>query len=236
MNVLAQVDLSDSLQRMWNNVVEVLPKMVLFLVILIVGMLIAKAVERIVDSVLEKIGFDRWVERGGVKRALDSTPYDASSLLAKIAYYALVLLTLQLAFGVFGPNPISSLLEGLVAYLPNIFVAILIVVIGAYIATAVRDIVQSALSSQSYGRMVATIAYVAIVVIAVFAALDQLEVAPSIVNGLFYAILAVIAGSLIIAVGGGGITPMRSRWERFLNRVDEETSISDTTTTTPPRV
>ena len=218
--LLGQVDLSNSLQRMWDNTIEVLPKIVLFLIILIVGLLIARAVERITDSVLERIGFDRWVERGGVKRALAETPYDASSLLAKIVYYALVLLTLQLAFGVFGPNPISDLIEGIVAYLPNIFVAILIIVIGAYIATAVRELVRSALSSQTYDRALATAAYVAIMVISVFAALDQLQVAPMIVTGLFYALLAIVAGSLIVAVGGGGIAPMRSRWERWLSQAN----------------
>ena len=218
--LLGQVDLSNSLQRMWDNTIEVLPKIILFLIILIVGFLIARAVERVTDSVLERIGFDRWVERGGVKRALAETPYDASSLLAKIVYYALVLLTLQLAFGVFGPNPISDLIEGIVAYLPNIFVAILIIVIGAYIATAVRELVRSALSSQTYDQALATAAYVAIMVIAVFAALDQLQVAPMIVTGLFYALLAIVAGSLIVAVGGGGIAPMRSRWERWLSRAD----------------
>ncbi len=56
----------------------------------------------------------------------------------------------------------------------------------------------------------------------VFAALNQIEIAPAIVNGLFYAILAVIAGSAIIAIGGGGITPMRAKWEQALNRVDQE--------------
>lgn len=55
-----------------------------------------------------------------------------------------------------------------------------------------------------------------------FAALNQLEIAPAIVNGLFYALLAIVAGSAIIAIGGGGIAPMKSRWERTLNRYDEE--------------
>jgi hypothetical protein len=61
-----------------------------------------------------------------------------------------------------------------------------------------------------------------IVAVGAFAALAQLEIAPAIVNGVFYAVLAVIAGSAIIAIGGGGIQPMRDRWERALTKVEQE--------------
>jgi hypothetical protein len=70
--------------------------------------------------------------------------------------------------------------------------------------------------------MVASIAAAAIVAVGFFAALNQLQIAPAIVNGLFYAILAVIAGSALIAIGGGGIKPMQQRWEKALGRWDEE--------------
>jgi hypothetical protein len=61
-----------------------------------------------------------------------------------------------------------------------------------------------------------------IVVLGIFAALDQLGIAPNIVRGLFYAALAVVAGSAIVAIGGGGIKPMQARWERMLDRVASE--------------
>ncbi len=65
-------------------------------------------------------------------------------------------------------------------------------------------------------------ASVAILVVGAFAALSQLQIAPAIVNGLFYALLAVVVGSAVIAIGGGGIQPMRARWESMLTRWDEE--------------
>ena len=77
---------------------------------------------------------------------------DASSILARIVFYVAFLFVLQLAFGVFGPNPISDLLEGIIAFLPKVFVAILIVVITAAIATAVKTLVESVLGGLSYGR------------------------------------------------------------------------------------
>ncbi len=220
--LLAQVDFSETFARAWARVVELTPKILLFLLILIVGWLVARAVSSLLDTVLEKIGFDRWVERGGVRRFLGGTEIDASDLLAKVVFYALFLIVLQLAFGVFGPNPVSDLIEGVVAYLPNIFVAILIMVVASYLASAVRDIVRGAIGGVQYGRFLAVAAYVAVLLIGVFAALTQLRIAPAIVIGLFYAILAIVVGSAIVAIGGGGIVPMRSRIERWLEVGERE--------------
>ena len=60
----------------------------------------------------------------------------------------------------------------------------------------------------------------AILVIGFFAALDQLRIAPRIVTGLYYAILAIIVGSAIVAVGGGGIETMRRYWERSATKIE----------------
>lgn len=236
MLTFAQIDIGDSVDNAVDSFIDVLPKALLFIAILVVGFIIAKAVAKIIETVLEKIGFDRWVERGGIKRALANTPYDASDFLAKLVYYALVLFTLQLAFGVFGPNPISELLEGLIAYIPNVFVAVLIIVIAAFVASAVRDIASAALSNAEFGSLLTKLAYWAIIVVGVFAALDQLEIAPTIVTGLFYALLAVVAGSAIVAIGGGGINPMRSRWESFLNKAESDAqAVRADDTPAPPR-
>ena len=213
---------TDGLGDAWAAVATFLPKLVGFFLILLIGYFIAKAMTKILDRVLERVGFDRAVERGGVGTALAKTKYDASSLLAKIAFYALMLFVLQLAFGVFGPNPVSDLIRGTIAYLPNVFVAILIVVIGAAVAAAVKEIVEASLGGLSYGRALALGASIAILVIAMFAALDQLEIAPAIVTGLFYALLAILVGSAVVAIGGGGIKTMSRYWDRAANRAEQE--------------
>jgi hypothetical protein len=206
----------------WAAVAAFVPKLVAFLLILLIGYFVAKLISRILDRVLERIGFDRWVERGGVKRALARSRYDASSLLSRIVFYVALLFVVQLAFGVFGPNPISDLITGVIAYLPNVFVAIVVVVVGAAIAAAVKEVVEAALGGLSYGRALAIGASVAVLVLAIFAALDQLHIAPAIVRGLFYALLAIVVGSGIVAIGGGGIPTMRRYWERTAQRAEQE--------------
>ncbi len=222
MPISATISWSDGIQNAWNDIAAWVPKLVGFLIILVIGYFIAKVIARILDRVLERVGFDRWVERGGVRVALERSRYDASSLLAKIVFYAAMLFVLQLAFGVFGPNPISDIIQAVIGFLPRLFVAILIIVVASAIAAGVKDLLSAAMGGLSYGRMLATLASVAIIAIGIFAALSELQIATPIVNGLFYALLAIIAGSAIVAIGGSGIGPMRRVWERALSRVEEE--------------
>jgi hypothetical protein len=62
----------------------------------------------------------------------------------------------------------------------------------------------------------------AVLILAVFAALNRLQIAPEIVNGLFFAILAIIVGSAVVAIGGGGIPVARRYWERAAERTERE--------------
>jgi hypothetical protein len=222
MLIMAANGFTDGLDQAWANTAEFIPKFIGFLVILFIGYMVAKAVAKIVDKVLERVGFDRAVERGGIKKALENSNYDASSLVGKVVFYTVFLLALQMAFGVFGTNPVSDLLTSVVAYLPKVFAAILIVVVASAIAAGVKEIVEASLGGLSYGRGLALTASATIVTIGLFAALSQLEIATPIVNGLFYAALAIIVGSAVIAIGGGGITPMRGQWEKALSKIEQE--------------
>ncbi len=206
----------------WSSVAAFVPKLIGFFLILIIGYFVAKAISKVVDGVLERVGFDKVVERGGVKKALAKSNMDASSILGKIAFYLIFLFVLQLAFGVFGPNPISDLLTGVIAYLPKVFVAILILVVGSAIAAGVKEIVEASLGGLSYGRQLAFGASAAVLVLGVFAALDQLEIAPTIVNTLFTGLVVLLVGSGVIAIGGGGIKPMQRYWERAAQRLEQE--------------
>ena len=118
--------MSQALNDALRSVALFVPKLVAFLAILLIGYIIAKLIGKAVDKLLERVGFDRAVERGGIKKALSKSAYDASDIVGKLVFYALLLFVLQMAFGVFGPNPISTLLTGVIAFLPKAIVAIVI--------------------------------------------------------------------------------------------------------------
>ncbi|EHR60942.1 mechanosensitive ion channel family protein [Saccharomonospora cyanea] len=216
------MNITESFNDALRSVITFLPKFAAFLVILLIGWLVAKGLRKLVDLVLERLNFDRAVERGGIKQALDRSKYDASSLVAAIVYYAVLLIALQIAFGVFGPNPVSSMLAAIVAWLPRAIVAIVIVVVAAAIASAVKDIMSSALGGLSYGRTLATAAQVVIIGLGVIAALNQIGIATTVTTPVLIAVLATVGAILAIGVGGGLMRPMQQRWERWLGRAEEE--------------
>jgi hypothetical protein len=212
----------DALKDMWRSVATFAPKLAAFILILVIGIIVAKLLAKAVDKILERVGFDRAVERGGVRKALARSDYDASTIVSKLVYYALLLFVLQLAFGVFGQNPISDLLSGVIAFLPKLVVALIIVVVASAIAAAVRDLVSNALSGLSYGRMLANLASIFILGLGIIAALNQVGIALTVTLPVLVAILATIGGILVVGVGGGLIKPMQQRWENYLDKVEEE--------------
>jgi hypothetical protein len=208
------IDFEQGFEEAWERIITFVPKLVGFLLILLIGYFVAKLLARVVDRLLERVGFDGWVERGALKQALARSRFDASDIIGTIVFWAVFLVALQLAFGVFGPNPISDLIHSIIAYLPQLLVAVLILVIAAAVAKVVTDLLTAMLGSVSGGQWIARAAGIAILVIGVFAALNQLEIAPEIVNGLFYALLAIVVGVAIVAFGAGGIQTARRYWER----------------------
>ena len=213
--MLAAIDIEAGLEEAWADIATFVPKLLGFLLILLIGWFIAKGLSKLTNALLERVGFDGWVERGSLTTAFDRAKTDASDVIGVVVFWLVFLITLQLAFGIWGPNPISDLLEGLIAYLPNVLVAVVIMVIAAAVAKMVTDVLTPTLGAVQGGSWIAKAAGIAILVVGAFAALNQLAIAPAIVNGLFYALLIAIVGSIVVAFGGGGIPVAReylSRW------------------------
>ncbi|GAA4244722.1 hypothetical protein GCM10022255_008890 [Dactylosporangium darangshiense] len=221
---MRSVDIGSPLSNMLRSAAAFLPRAIAFIVVLIVGYLVARLLRAAVDKLLERVGFDRLVERGGLKTALARSRYDASGIIAQLVFYAVLLITLRIAFDIWGPNAVSTLITAVIAWLPRLFVAILIVVVAAAIASAVRDVASTALGGLSYGRAVANIAFVFILGIGVIAALNQIGVATTVTTPVLIAVLATVGGILIVGVGGGLVKPMQARWDRWLDRAETESA------------
>lgn len=218
----ATLNLKTGIESAWTMFMNFIPNFLLFLAILVVGYFVARLLARALEAFLHKVGIDQRVERAWPQQAVEKSKWTASKVAGAILFWTLFLFVLQLAFGVFGPNPINQILLGVIAFLPNIFAAIVIVVVAVALARVAKGVLQAALGGLGYGKFAANSVSAAILALGVFAALDQLKIAPAIVRGLFYAVLAVIVGSAIISIGVGGIAPMRAEWERMLGKVRQE--------------
>jgi len=221
---LASFQISTSFQNLLDTVFHSIPKILVFLLILVIGWIVARVLARLVDMLLRRVKFDRFVERGVVGQALTRSNTDATTLISKIVYYAILLITLQMAFGVWGPNPISTMLNAIVGWLPKAIVAIIIIVIASAIAKVVKDLINGAIGGLSYGPFLASVASIIIIALGAIAALNQVGIATSVTEPVLLTILFTAGAVVAIGVGGGLIRPMQDRWERMLSAAERETN------------
>ena len=209
-------------EEAWTQVTTFVPKLVAFLVILLVGWLLAKALAKAADLLLTRTGFPRLIERAGIGGMLARARVDIAGLVVRLVFYFVLLIALQLAFGVFGPNAVSVLLNQIIGYLPRIVVAILLVVIAAAIARAVREVVVAALGGRLFAPFVGAVVYWFLLGLGIVAALNQLGIATSVTLPVLITVLATIGGILVVGVGGGLIRPMQDRWQRWLGTAEDQ--------------
>ncbi len=208
-----------------NLLFEFVPRLIGFLVILLIGWIVASAIAKGITLLLRKVGFDRIADRIGLSRFAQQAGIrtDAADILGRIAYWFIFLIFLVSATNSLGLTTVSDLLGRVVGFLPNVFVAILVLFLGTLAATVVADIIRGATASANIGNpnIFANIARFAILGFVALIALEQLQIATSLLNILFTAIVGALALAAGLAFGLGGQDTAR----RYLDRA--ETTASD---------
>ncbi len=199
------MDLGDRTQLMWAELVDFLPNLLGAILILLIGLIVAKLLEKATDAILERLHFDEALDRGGVHRALarTGTKLDPSSLVARLVFWVVALTTIVMATNALGLTAVSAMLYSLITYIPNVIVAVLIVIIGMVLGEFVKDVLAASMGGVSGFLAIGKVAKGAIVTLALFMALDQLQVADDIVRTAFTLLLGAIALAVGLAFGLG---------------------------------
>ncbi len=197
--------LSQRLEEGIRQIVLFLPRLLAALGILMAGFAIAKMVERGTDVALHKIGFDRWMQDGGVTEALEraGTRLDPSSVIAKLTFWTVMLLVILLAADALGIQAVNALFAELVAYIPNVIAAVIVLVLGILLGEFVKDLVLASAGGLPGGPTLGRSAKAAVILLAVFMALEQLDIAQDIVLVFFIAVVGAAALAAGIAFGLG---------------------------------
>jgi small-conductance mechanosensitive channel len=190
--------LSDGL----GAILGALPALIGALVILVVGFIIAKVLQGIVTRVLQSMGFEGWMESGGIKQFFDRSQTNQTplSILGKLIFWLVFFIAITMAVDTLGISAISDVLSQFIAYIPQIIAAILILVLATLLANFVAGIVRGATGSNVIG----SVAQYGIIVFAAFAALTQLGIAPELIAPTFLILLGAVALASAIAFGLGG--------------------------------
>jgi len=209
--------LQDALSAFFSYV----PQLIGAVIILVIGYVIARVLRAVVGRVLQGIGFDGWMERGGVKQFFDraETNQTPASILGALVFWFVFIIAITMAADALGIPQVSAVLGQLIAYIPSIIAAILILILAALLANFVSGIVRGATGSD----VLASVARYAIIVYAVFAALTQLGIAVQLTANTFLIVLGAVALAGAIAFGIGGREVAREILEKAYDRGDEVT-------------
>lgn len=197
-----------SLQNLWMGFAGFLPNLLGALIILVVGIIVAAGlgalVEKIfsalrLDSFLSRLGLNPHFERAGIR-------LNASRFLGRLVYWFLVIAFLLAAADILGLESLSDFLREVLFYLPNVVVAVLIMLAAVVVGNFLRRTVRASVMGARLGaaNFLGSLTYWAVVIFGFLAALTQLGVVPSIINALITGFIAMIAlaGGLAFGLGG----------------------------------
>ena len=185
-----------------------IPKVIGFLVILIIGWIVASALASAVGALLRAVRFNDLAQRSGFSGFVEQMGVrgDAATMVANLAKWFVRLIVLVVAFDALGLPAVSQVLQALLLWLPNLVVALVILVIAGVAANALHNLVRGATAQAGLGNpdLLANVARFAIMGFAIIVAVNQIGIAEALVNTLFMGLIGALALALGLAFGLGG--------------------------------
>jgi len=198
---------ADPVKAMLIKIWSYIPTIIGAIVILVVGWVIAKFVEAIVVRALKAARLDVVSDKAGVANMLaqGEIKWTLSELLGVIVYWVVMLSVLAASLNALNLTVASDLLARLVAYIPNIIIAIFVLVLGSFLASFVAGIVRTAASNAGVAsaKLFAKITQATLIVFAIIIAIEQLNIATAFVAFAVNIILASIGLALALSFGLG---------------------------------
>jgi small-conductance mechanosensitive channel len=204
--VLAAIKIADSLQQGFDSFFGFIPNVIGFLIILLIGYVIAKIAKTAINKVLDSLKVDQKLKES------DAGPYvervspgsSPSHLIGAIVFWFIFLFALSAAIGALKITALSTFIAQVQSYLPNIIAAVIIFVIAAVVAGAAGGLAHRTMGDTPTGKVVRAVVPGLVLAIGLFMVLDQLNIAPQIVTITYAALIGMLALAGALAFGLGG--------------------------------
>ena len=212
--------LEEAFWNMWSDVVMFLPTLVVAILVLVLGWILASMLKRIVikifrtmkvNDALNAAGVDTLVERAGY-------PLKAGVFVGTLVKWFIIAVFFVAVLDILGMTQVTEFVRDVVlGYLPNVIVAVLILLLASIVANMASTAVTAGMRTAQMGKpeFFGKIAYYAIIIFATLAALNQLKIAPELVQMLFAGLVFALALALGLAFGLGG----RETASRYLDKM-----------------
>jgi len=214
--------LRERLEQTGQDIGNWVPKILGALIILIVGLFIARIIRRVVRRLLENDAVAGVLDKAGIGPALRNSGYSAANLVATVVYGFFVLIVLLMTATALDVQAIVDLLERLIGYLPTVFVAIVLVVIAAAVANFVADLLRPWAETNNF-NWVTTVVRWGIIIFGVLTALDLVGIG-QVTEDIRRAALAAGGIAFAVAFGVGGIDTAKKWWAKYLSPKDSSSN------------
>lgn len=193
---------------LWAHMIAVLPQFIFALIVMLLGVLVANVLREAVVRVVKLLRVDEAMHKLEVSDLVNQTGFElkVGELLGWIVKWFVIILTLIIAADTLGWKEVTSFLSTVVTYLPNVFIAVIILLVGTLLGRFVQDIIVQGLQAAKMrtAGFIGGVAKWAIYVFSLMAALVQLGIAQSLIQILFIGFVAMVAlaGGLAFGLGG----------------------------------
>ncbi len=209
------------ISNFFTGLVLYLPQFIAGLLLLLVGVLISGIIKQVVLGLFNIIKYDKWAKEAKVGVSYDVKVWP--ELIGELLRWSVMILFLVAAVETWGIKRVSDVLNQLLLYLPNVFVAVVMGLVGVVVGNLVYDVVKhgsKSLGAHSAG-VLASLARYAIFVFTALLVLHQLGVAADLIRILFTGVVAMLALAGGLAFGLGGQDTARDVLKALRDRLEK---------------
>ncbi|TSC91619.1 MAG: hypothetical protein CEN90_417 [Parcubacteria group bacterium Licking1014_17] len=198
----------DTFTSLWGSVVNFLPQLIAAILVFIIGWIVAIIIGKLVWHLVRIIQLDKILESIGFKKIWDRSGYklDSPIFFYELVKWFFIIVSLMAATDILGLDQVTEFLQTVVLYLPNVFVAAIVLIIGALVAKFAEGLVRGSMKAAKLAsaNFLGSIARWAVLIFSFLIALEKLEVGTDIIRTAIMGIIAAAALAAGIAFGLGG--------------------------------
>jgi Mechanosensitive ion channel, conserved TM helix len=197
-----------SITSFWTQLAGFVPQLLAALLLLFVGWIFASLIRTGVVKLLDVLKFDELSQKTGIDAFLKQGNINVSlsRIVASLIYWLFILVMIVMVSNSLGLHAVAELFNRIVLYIPNIVVAILVLVFGALMARFINRLIFAYLNNMGVegALTMSTISEYAVIVFVVFVALEQLEIGTQLLTAAFQIGFGAVGLALALAFGLGG--------------------------------
>ena len=199
-------DLLERLRQGLASIGGIVPAAIVAVIILLAGYLLARQVERFLDGLLDRLDFNRAARKTGLSEPLGRAAgrgLDPVHAVGRLVFWLVMLMVIFLSSAAFGLDRLSEMFVVMLNFIPTLVAGIVIIILGIILGEFIRGLILASAGAVEGVTTLAKLAKAAVVMIAVFMAIQQVGVAEEIVTTAFTLILGSVALAAGLAFGLG---------------------------------